>query len=92
MNFLLALLEGIEVDGLFPSIVGMSDEGFGSVAIVSVLVQDLAGDFVGDLVGVFIRGFVGDFDGDFGGDLVKDFSGSISVGGVGSFVRDGGGV
>lgn len=84
MNFLLALLEEVEVDRLFPFDVGLSDEGFGSVVVVSILVEDLVGDFVGDLVEVF----VGDFDRDFGGDLVEDFLGSIFVKGVGSFVRD----
>ena len=63
MGFL-DLLEGVEVDGLFPSLVGFSDEGFGLMMVVSVLV----------------------------GDLVGDFPGSVSIGGVGSFVREGGGV
>ena len=84
MNFLLALPEEVEVNGLFPSVVGLSDEGFGSVVVVLVLDRDLVGDFVGDLVR--------DLIGDFVGDLVEDFSGSIFVGGVGSFVGDGGGV
>ena len=75
-SFVTDLLEGVEIDGLFPSLVGFSDEGFGSTVVVSVLVGDLVGDFVGDFVG----------------DSVRDFSWSVSVGGVGSFVGEGGGV
>ena len=39
---------------------------------------------------VVVLVLVGNLVGDFVGDLVKDFSGSISVRGVGSFVEDGG--
>ena len=41
LNFLLDLLEEVEVNGLFPSLVGFSDEGFGSAKVVSVLDRDL---------------------------------------------------
>ena len=84
LNFLLSFLEEVKVDEIFPLVVGLSDEGFGSVVVVSALVRDLVGDLVGDLVRVFLR--------DFLRDLVKDFSGSISIGQMGSFVEDGGGV
>ena len=84
LNFLFNLLEEVEVDGLFPSLVGLLDEGIWSALVVSVLVEDLVGDLVRD----FVRDLVGDFVGDF----VEDFSGSISVEGVGSFVGDRGGV
>ena len=91
-NFLLALLEDVEVDGVFPSVVGLSDEGFRSVVVVLVLVRDLVGDFVKQLVRVFIGDFVREvvrvFVGNFVGDFVDDFSGSISVGGLGSFIGD----
>jgi hypothetical protein len=48
LNFLLDFPEEVKVDRLFPSGVGLSDEGFGSVVVVSVFVEDLVGDFVGD--------------------------------------------
>ena len=92
LNFLLDLLEEVEVDGLFPSLVGFSDDGFRSAVVVVVLVGDLVGDFIGDFVGDLVEDFVGDLVGDFIGDLVEDFSGSVFVRGVGSFVREGRGV
>lgn len=96
LNFILPLLEDVEVDGIFPSVVGLLDEGFRSVVVVSVLVRDLVGDFVGELVEVFIGDFVGDVVGVFVGyfirDFVDDFSRSISIRGLGSFVGDEGGV
>ena len=88
MNFLLDLLEEVEIDRLFPSFMVFSDEQFRSAVVVSVLVGDLVGDIVRDLVRDFVRDLVGDLV----GDLVKDLLGSISVGGVDSFVKDRGGV
>jgi hypothetical protein len=76
LNFLFFLLEEVEDDGVFPSLVVFLDEGFGLGVVVLVLDGDLVGDFMKDFIG----------------DLVEDFSRSISIGGVGSFVRDGGGV
>ena len=77
LNFLLPFLEDVEVDGIFPSDVGLSDEGFRLVVAVLVLVKDLVGDFVGEVVRVFIGDFVeevvGVFVGDFVGEVVEDF-------------------
>ena len=59
LNFLLPLLEGVKVDGLFFVDVGLSNKGFGLVVVVSVLVEDFVGDFVGEAVGVFNGDFIG---------------------------------
>ena len=57
LNFLLDLLEEVEVDELFPSLVGFLDEEFGSTVVVSVLVRDLVRDLVEDLVGDLVEDF-----------------------------------
>ena len=65
LNFLLLgffdLLEGVEVNGVFPSFVGVSNEEFGSLVVFSVVVGSL-GDgvllvrvLVGDLVGISLE-------------------------------------
>ena len=46
---------------------GFSDEGFGSVVVVSVLVGDLVGDFIRELVGVFLGDVVEEVVGVFVG-------------------------
>lgn len=94
LNFLLLgifdFLEGVEVDGIFPSLVGFLDEGFRSTVGFSIIVGSL-GDGV-FLARVLVGDLVRDLVGDLVGDLVREFLGSVSMGGLGSFVREGGGV
>ena len=57
------LLEDIEVDGLFFADVGLSNKGFESVVVVSVLVRDFIGLVLGVFVGDLVREVVGVFVG-----------------------------
>ena len=92
LNFLLPLLEGVEVDGIFFVNLGLSTKGFGSVVVVSVLVRDFVGDFVREVVGVFIGDFVElevkVFVGDLIGEVVRVFVGDVVGSVVGDFAGD----